>query len=247
MHVRNDVREGGAREQLEAALRVADATRRRRRQDGEYEMERPHQEVPQRGPLHHRLAANEMGAAADRDASVGPVHHLLATLYKLSQVTESRSPVGVGEEHVRAACVPQAMGHAATFAAVLLERDDAQDVVQAVLARKLQRDLRRPVTAPVVDDDDLVAGEVLARGVVGVEMAARGRRARRGVLSTALWPQVGAPAVSLIEVLDCFLEGGQDAVFLVVGREHHGHQHLGWLDGSGVGYEACGGIVPDSL
>lgn len=253
VHVGHDVGQGGAREELEAALRVAHAARGGGRQDREHEVERAHEEVAQGRALDDGGAADEVGAAADGDAAVRAVDDLLAALDEPAEVAEAGGAVGVGEEHVGAARVAQAVGHAAALAAVRLERHDAQDVVQAVLARELQRHVDGAVAAAVVDDEDLVAREVVARRVLGVEVAARGRRARRGSLSTAaaaVWLQVGVPggaAVLLVEVLDGFLEGRQDSVLLVVRWEHDGYQHLGRLNDSSVGNGSGGAVIPASL
>lgn len=129
VHVGDDVGQGGAREQLEAALGVADARGGGGRQDHEDEVEGAHEEVAQRRALNHGVAADQVAPAADGDAPVASVDDFLAALDQFSQVAKPGSAVGVGEESVFPTHVAQTMGDTAALAAVLLERYDSQDIM----------------------------------------------------------------------------------------------------------------------
>lgn len=92
-----------------------------------------------------------MGAAADGHATVRSIHHVLAPLNQLAQVTEARGAVCVGEHRILAAYMAEAVRDAAAFAPVLFERNDAENIVQVVLAGKLEGDVNGAVSAAVVD------------------------------------------------------------------------------------------------
>lgn len=174
-----------------------------------------------------------MRAAANSDASARPVHDLLDALHQLAHVAEPRGPVGVGKERIFAPHVPQAVRDAAAFAPVSNQGHDADDVVESVVAGKVEHHVDRLVAAAVVDDEDLVPAGPLGR-----------HGARR--VAPRMAPPVGADGGGpgfrgatdvLVEPGDGLFEGGQDAFLLVVGREDDAQVHLCGLNGAGVGQE----------
>lgn len=168
-----------------------------------------------------------MGAAPDGHAPARPVHHLLDALDELGDVAEARGAVGVGEERVLAPNVAQSVRDAAALAPVSDEGHDAKDVVQPVVAGKVQHHVDGAVAAAVVDNEDLVAaGRVGARG--------RGASAAAPVGADGS-PGLGGAADVLVEVGDSLAERGEDALLLVVGREDDAQEHLCGLDGADVG------------
>lgn len=240
VHVGDDVGQGRAREELEAALGVAQARGGGRREDGEDDVEGPHEEVAQGRAPDDGVAADEVAAAADGDAATAAVDDLLAALEEAAEVAEPGGAVGVREERVLAAHVPQPVRHAAALAAVPLQRHHPQHVVQAVLARELERHLHRPVPAAVVHDEDLVARQVLLlpRRVLSVLASSRGRS-----LGKRVRVRTSVAAEGRVEVFDGFFQGRQDAVLLVVRREHDAHAHFGGLDGPGIRDVQLGRVV----
>lgn len=118
VHVRDDVRQGGPREQLEAALGVADARRRRRRHQLQQQVERVHQEVAQPAALHHRRAAHQVRPRPHRHGAAPRVLRLLARRHQLAQVRDVAGPVRVREHHVLPPRVPHPVRHCPAFAAV---------------------------------------------------------------------------------------------------------------------------------
>src|SRR4051812_1669814 len=68
---------------------------------------------------------------------------------------------------------------------------------------------------------------------------------RPGGTGGALWSQprrgCGGPSEALVEVLDHFLQGGCDALGLVVGRDDDAHGDFGGLDVSEVWHGEAGG------
>lgn len=179
--------------------------------------------------LDNRVTADEMGAAADRDASVRPVRDLLAPLHELPQVTKLRRPVRVGEQGILAPRVPEPVRHGAAFAPVPLELHNPHNIVQAPPLRELQHDLNRPVPAPVTHDDDLVPRN--ARRCTAPQRPLM--RAREPLALPAL-PLPGPPE-RLVKVLDRLVEREGDALLLIVRGDHDADQHGGGLDGAGVG------------
>lgn len=172
--------------------------------------------------LDNGLAANEVSAAANSNAAVRAVDYILAALNQAAQVAELCSAVCVGEEHVLAAGVTEAMGDGAALAAVALELDNADDVVEAFLLRKVEADINGTVLRPVVHNEDFVAAQGLGRRVLGASARRRGAVERLG--------RGGRPAKVLIEVCGCFFKGGKDARRFVVGGEHDCDAHVGGVD-----------------
>lgn len=247
VHVRDNMRQRRAREQLKPALGVADPRRGGRRQALDDEVEALHEDVAHRGALDDRLGADHVAAAADGDAARAGVDDVLARLEQVAQVREAARAVRVGEDDVRAARVPEPVRDGAALAAVLGEGDDAQDVVQGVLAREVEGDFHRAVFAAVVDDEDLVARRrlrgcvvflvfVVVGGGLSEDLAvAWGRGAAQALAFLVVIVCGGGAAEAAVEVLDGLLESGYYALLFVVGGNHDRDFDLGGLDVAGVG------------
>jgi hypothetical protein len=149
-----------------------------------------------------------------------PIQHILATLKQPLHITEARRPISVCEERILASHVAHPMGDTPAFAPVLLQRHDPEYVVQLVLLGKVQRHLHGPVLAAVVDDEDLVPADLLGRRVARMSHAARAD----GVLGT-----FGATNV-LVQPVYRLLQGGDDAVLLIICWEHYAQIQLGWIN-----------------
>lgn len=246
VHVGHDVGQGAAREELEAALGVVDARGGGRGEDLDDGVEGLHEEVAQGRALDDGVAADEVAPAADGDAAAAGVDDVLAALDQLAQVREARGAVRVGEEDVGAPGVAEAVRHAAALAAVLDEGDDAQDVVEALLAGEFEGHVDGAVGAAVVDDQNLVARDrglaAVLLGALPEDLAVVLRRGADGaaLLLVLLRLAAGWAAEARVEILDGLLESRYDAVLLVVGGDDDGDLDLGRLDGTGVGdAEGC--------
>lgn len=179
--------------------------------------------------MNNRVAADEVGAAADRDAPVRPVRDLLAPLHELPQVTKLGRPVRVGEQDILASRVPEPVRHGAALAPVLLKPHNPYNIMQAPLLRELQHDLNRPVPTPITHDDDLVPRDPRRR-------TAPQRPLMRAREPLALPPlPLPGPPERLVKVLDRLVERKRNPLLLVVRRDHDADQHGGGLDGAGVG------------
>lgn len=140
VHVGDDVGQGGAREELESALGIADGGGAGRRHPLEEEVEGMHEEVAQLGAAHHGFGADEVGARPDRHGSLAIAAAAAAVAVSAAavaavaleplaggeesaQIIELAGSVGVGEDDVLAAGVAHAVGHGTALAAVLREGD----------------------------------------------------------------------------------------------------------------------------
>ena len=134
-------------EQLEAALRVADA--RRRKQVREEVEDAPDcVAVPQ---LAHSRAGSGERARAD-----GNVGALVDGGEQAREVVDPRGPVGVGVEQKPAARIRHAQAHRGALATVTAR---AQHPDRRVQTGELVAQVRGGVRAPVVDQQDLVGAE----------------------------------------------------------------------------------------
>ena len=129
VHVGDDVGEGWAGEEFEAALGIFDACGGGRGHDAEEEVERVHEEVSEARSLDDGGAADQVRARPDGHAAAVLVFDALAALDESSEVREAAGAVGVGEDNVAPTDVPHAVGHGAAFASVLLQADDADAAV----------------------------------------------------------------------------------------------------------------------
>ncbi|KFY77719.1 hypothetical protein V498_09278, partial [Pseudogymnoascus sp. VKM F-4517 (FW-2822)] len=120
-------------------------------------MKRVHQRVPQPRALHHRLAADEVRAAPHGDGAAVAVLHERGAGDEGAEVVEPRGAVRVGEDGVGAAHVAQAVRDGAAFAAVAVEGDDAEGVVEGVGVGEFEGCGDGAVCGAVVDDEDFVA------------------------------------------------------------------------------------------
>lgn len=97
------------------------------------QVERVHEEVAQFGPLDYGVGADQVGPGADDDDAVlwgvgvglGLGLSLLARRYQAAEVVEFAGAVGVGEDDVFAPRVAHAVRDGAAFAAVVLQRYEA--------------------------------------------------------------------------------------------------------------------------
>lgn len=119
VHVRDNVRQGSAREELEAALRIANARGRRGCQDLNDGVEGLHQEVAQGGALDHRLTADQVATAANGNAAVASIDNIFAALDEVAQVGEARGAVRIRKDDVGTTHMAEAVGHGPALAAVL--------------------------------------------------------------------------------------------------------------------------------
>lgn len=246
MHVWYDMRQGGAREELEAALGIADARGSWGRQDLDNGVEGLHQEVAQGGALDNCLAADQMATAANGNAAVAGINDILAALDEITQIGEARGAIRVSKDDVGTAHVAEAVGHSAAFATVLVQFDDAQDVMKFMFAAEVQGDVDGAIFAAVVDNEDLVARNNLLLNLAGLSCRffkhlTVGLRAAD---ATALFVvAVCETAEAIVEILDCLFESGHYSVFFVVGGDHDGDFDFGGLNVASVG--GIEGIVAD--
>lgn len=91
-----------------------------------------HQRIPYKRALDHRLAAHEVRAAPNCYGASSTVFYERGACDEGAEVAELGGAVGVGEDGVGAARVPEAVGYGAAFAAVAVEGDDAEGVVEGV-------------------------------------------------------------------------------------------------------------------
>ena len=160
-----------------------------------------------------------MGTTANRDAAVGAVHDLLASFDELGNIAEIRRTVRIGEQNILTPDVSEAVGHPAALAAVLLQRDHPQQIVELVVSGKVEHHFHGAVRAPVIDDEDLIATRLPVLGV------------SRPLPAPALAARSAAhPANVLIQPGDGLLQRRHDAVLLVVRGEDDAQVDLGGLD-----------------
>lgn len=118
----DDVRQGRAGEQLEAALGIADAGGGGRGHELQEQVEGVHEEVAELGALDDGVAADEVSAGPDRDGAPALVLRFLACRHQLTQVRDVTGPVRVREHNVLAPCVPHPMCHRPALAPVRRQR-----------------------------------------------------------------------------------------------------------------------------
>lgn len=126
----------------------------------------------------------------------------------------------------------KAMSDAAALAPVLSQRHYPQDVMQAILLRKLQNHIDRLVATPVIDNDDFIAAESQLLGLGSTRRTPLLRRYSR-VLGA------GAASKVLVQILHGLLQRGDDTVLLVVRGEDDAEEKLGGLDGADVRSRVC--------
>jgi hypothetical protein len=107
--------------------------------------------------LYHSLAAHEVRSAAHSDTAPRCVLDEIAARDETAEVAELRGAVGVGKDGVVAPDMAEAVGYGTALAAILLQRHDAQDVVQVVAVGEGQCNVDGGIAAAVVDEEDLIA------------------------------------------------------------------------------------------
>lgn len=175
--------------------------------------------------LNHGFTTDEVSPTSNGYTPVRTIHHLFTSFNQLPHVTESRRTIRIGEKRIFSPDMPQPMRNTASLAPILLKRDNPDDVMQALLLRKLEHNVHRLITAAVVDQNNLIPADMLARRIANVPL-------RRGTGHGSL-ARRGAPEM-LIEIRHCLFQGRENAVFFVVGGEDDAQSHLGGLNASHV-------------
>lgn len=231
--------ESGAGEEFETALRVADAGCGGGCQDGEDEVERPHQEVAKNGALgfvnkrsrgtgekgdhlDHGVTTDEVRTTSNGYTSVGAINNLLASLNELANIAEPGSTICVRKQRILSPDMSHTMRDTTALAPILLQAHDTKHIMQLMLPRKVKYNVHSLVGRPVVHYNNLVTVCLLVMSVSNrVSLAALCRCDLGGAIGTA--------DVS-VEILDCFFEGGENAVCFVESGEDDRETKLGGLN-----------------
>lgn len=182
--------------------------------------------------LDNGLAANEMGTAADGNTTARAIHNVFNAFNQSRHVAKPRCAIGISKQGILAAHMTKAMGDTAALAPVLSQRHNPQDIMQAILLRKVQNHIDRLVATPVIDNDNLIAAETKLLWIGS---------ARRMPLLCRHSRVLGAGAASkvLVQILHGLLQRGDDTILFVVRGKDDAEEKLGGLDGTNIRSWVC--------
>lgn len=109
--------------------------------------------------LDNGFTANEMGTAADGNTTARAIHNIFDAFNQSRHIAKPRCAICISEQGILAAHMTKSMSDTAALAPVLSQRHNPQDIMQAILLRKIQNHIDRLVATPVIDNDDFIAAE----------------------------------------------------------------------------------------
>lgn len=111
-----------------------------------------------------------MSSAANGHATTRAINDLVATFDQFTNIAKSRSAVGICKQYIVSTYMAQTVRNTATFAPVLSQRHDAEDMMKVMFLRKVENYLNSLIFAAIVDHDNLVAARRSRRLCVGMAL-----------------------------------------------------------------------------